>query len=121
MLERMSTYDLFRWAEQQFDDRDYYGAVETLERLQRVISTEADTVGGNVDGLGTRAVDELLVRAYFHAGLLAKTEAAARALLERAPDNAYAALLLGRTLQRLSRPDEADRLLARAAALGATP
>lgn len=106
LIERMSAYDLFRLAEDQFARKDYHGAIQSLERLLE--DRDADTA----------AARELLARAYFHGALLHKAEVAARLLLEREPDNGYAALLLGRTLQRLSRPEEADKLLARARALG---
>lgn len=106
MLDLMSPYDLFRLAEDQFARKDYHGAAKTLERLLE---------DGEADAAAAR---ELLARAYFHGALLQKAEVAARLLLEREPDNGYAALLLGRTLQRLSRYDEAEKLLARARALG---
>jgi predicted Zn-dependent protease len=109
LLDRMTPYDLFRLAEDQFGEKDYYGAVATLERL---LGESADT------GHGLAAARELLARAYFHAAMLDKAEAASRALLDEEPDNGYAALLLGRTLQRQSRPEEAERMLARAEALG---
>lgn len=112
LLDRMSPYDLFRLAEDQFAQRDYYGAVGTLERL--VADDDAVLSAGH----GMTAADELLVRAYFHAALLDKAEAAARRLLESEPDNGYAVLVLARTLQRLNRSDEAEPLLARAEALG---
>ena len=106
LLDRMSPYDLFRYAEEQFAQRDYHGAAQALERLLE--HEDADTT----------AARELLARAYFHGALLDKAEIASRILLERAPDNGYAALLLGRTLQRLSRHEEAEKVLARAEALG---
>lgn len=106
LFDRMSPYDLFRYAEEQFAQRDYHGAAQALERLLE---------DGDAD---TPAARELLARAYFHGALLHKAEVAARILLERQPDNGYAALLLGRTLQRLSRHDEAEKVLARASALG---
>lgn len=106
LLDRMTPYDLFRLAEDQFARKDYHGSAKALERLLE--HEEADTV----------AARELLARAYFHGALLQKAEVAARVLLERQPDDGYAALLLGRTLQRLSRYDEAEGLLARARALG---
>lgn len=111
LLDRMTPYDLFRLAEDQFDERDYYGSVETLERL----------VDGSDDtGHALTAVHELLARSYYHAAMLDKAEAAARSLLEAQTDNGYAALLLGRTLQRQSRREEAESMLARAEALGYT-
>lgn len=109
MLERMSAYDLFRFAEGQFEERDYYGAAQALERLVDVHAEEMDLTAGR----------ELLARAYFHSAQLSKAEAAARDLMERDPSNAYAALLLARTLDRQSRPAEADAVRRLADALGA--
>lgn len=109
MLERMSAYDLFRWAEGQFEERDYYGAAQALERLVEEYADELDVTSGR----------ELLARAYFHSAQLRKAEAVTRDLLERDPTNAYAALLLARTLDRQSRPGEADRARRLADALGA--
>ena len=108
LLDRMSPYDLFRYAEERFAQRDFHGAAQALERLLE--DKDADTT----------AARELLARAYFNGALLQKAEVAARILLEREPDNGYAALLLGRTLQRLSKHDEAAKVLARAEALGET-
>lgn len=107
ILARMSGYDLFRWAEGQFAERDYYGAVRTLERL---LEAEPETPA---------AARELLARSYFHAAMLGPAEIAARELLAADPTNAYAALLLARTLDRASRTDEADAVRRLAAALGA--
>lgn len=113
LLDRLSPYDLFRLAEDQFAERDYYAAAATLERL-------LDEATATDPGLGhaTTAARELLTRSYYHAAMLSKAEEAARSLLEAEPDNGYAALLLGRTLQRQSRREEAARVLARAEALG---
>lgn len=81
MLERMSAYDLYRWAEGQFAERDYYGAAQALERLLEEHSDEADLDSAR----------ELLTRAYFHGAQLKKAEAAARDLLDRDPTHAYGA------------------------------
>ncbi len=51
---------------------------------------------------------ELLARAYYHSAQLTRAESSARALIERAPDNAYAHLVLGRTLQRQGRHGQAE-------------
>lgn len=109
MFDRMSAYDLFRFAEEQFAERDYIGAAQALERLFEV--------DGEQDGHA--AARELLARAYFHSAQLGRAEATARDLLERDPTDAYAALLLARSLERQSRPEEADRARRLADALGA--
>lgn len=50
---------------------------------------------------------ELLARAYYHSAQLTRAEESARALVEREPDNAYAHLVLARSLERQHRRDEA--------------
>lgn len=93
-------------ARRYFDAGDYITAAELLAE---VVAAEPDDV----------AVRLLLARAYYHSAQLRRAEAAAREVLERDPSEAYAHLLLGRTLQRQSRPDEAVGPLRLAAAMGA--
>ncbi|MCX5386970.1 M48 family metallopeptidase [Streptomyces sp. NBC_00083] len=59
----------------------------------------------------------LLARAYYHSARLTKAEAELRAVLDRDPVEHYAALMLGRTLERQGRPDDAAPYLRVAAAL----
>ena len=94
-----------------FEIRDYRGAARALEGLL------ADA-GADV-GHGLVAARHLLARAYFHQALLGPAEANARALLDDDPTDAYAALLLFRSLERQSRHDEAAAALRLATALGA--
>ena len=68
----------------------------------------------------TTAVLLLLARAYYHSAQLGRAEQTARDLLAEAPSDGYAHLLLGRTLQRGSRHDEATPHLRLAAAMGVT-
>ncbi|RYE75949.1 MAG: hypothetical protein EOO74_09235 [Myxococcales bacterium] len=105
----MSAYDLFRFAEGQFAERDYLGAAQALERL----------IAEHTDEPDLNSARELLTRSYFHSAQLRKAEAAARDLLDRDPTHAYAALLLARALERQSRPEEADAARRLADALGA--
>lgn len=65
-----------------------------------------------------RAVRLLLARAYYHSAQLGRAEDEARALVATDPAHGYAHLLLGRTLQRQSRHDEARGPLRLAAAMG---
>ncbi|GAA3662413.1 tetratricopeptide repeat protein [Lentzea roselyniae] len=58
----------------------------------------------------------LLARAYYHSAQLAKAEAQLRAIVDRDPVEHYAHLLLGRTLERQGRPEEAAPWLRLAAA-----
>ena len=110
----MGFYERFRWAEGQFEDRDYRGAARTLEALLADVERDPEQVGHPVTD-----VRLLLARAYYHSAQLRHAEEAARALLADHPTEAYAALLLARTLQRASRPDEARQAMNLAAALGA--
>jgi predicted Zn-dependent protease len=59
----------------------------------------------------------LLARAYYHCAALGRAERELRVVLERDPAADYAYLLLGRTLQRQSRHDEALRYLRLAEAM----
>src|SRR5699024_1131877 len=83
-------------------------------RADRTSTTYADDPVGH----GTAEAHLLLARAYFHSAQLARAEAAARQVLREAPDDPYAHLLLGRTLQRAGRPDEARGPLRLAELLG---
>lgn len=94
-----------RWqvAQEAFDARDYLGAVAELEGI---LTQQPDAR----HGLG--AVQLLLARSYYHSAQLRRAEQAARDLLRDEPTNGYAALLLGRSLQRQSRHEEAKPFLA---------
>lgn len=69
-------------------------------------------------GHGTTALRTELARAYFGSAQLGRAEAVLRELVEQAPDDGYLHLLLGRTLQRQRRHDDARRHLALASILG---
>lgn len=105
-------YDRFRWAEDLFAHRDYRGAVRVLEELLAVASVEE--VGHSLTDART-----LLARAYFHSAQLRRAEETTRVLLAEDPTDAYAALLLAHTLRRAARPEEAERAMELAVALGA--
>jgi Flp pilus assembly protein TadD len=109
MLERLDTYDAYRWAVDLFEHRDYYRAAEVLQHV-----VDADP---GASGLGE--VRELLARSYYHSAQTGRAAEAARDLLAHEPTNAYAALLLARSLERRSRRDEADSARRLAVALGA--
>ncbi len=101
-------YTRFRRAERMFRNREYAAAAKQLELV----------VASDDIGHGLHEARTLLARSYFHSAQLGRAETVARALVEERPDDAYAVLLLGRTLQRMSRPDEAAPHLALAAAYG---
>ena len=63
----------------------------------------------------------LLGRAYFHSAQLNRARAALERSVELAPTDAYARFVLGRTLQRQSRHDEAATHFRVAAALDPRP
>lgn len=103
-LRTLAPYDAFRWAEDLFEHRDYYTAAAVLQHLVDTHPDERD--------LG--AARELLARSYFHSAQSGRAADVARDLLDRDPGNAYAALLLARSLQRTAGSDEARRVEARA-------
>ena len=114
-LERIDTYEAYRWARDLFEQRDYYTAARVFQRLVDDHGRDADADGG--DGLGE--VRELLARSYYHSAQVGRAAEVARDLLDRDPGHAYAALLLTRSLERSSRPDEAASARRIAGALGA--
>jgi predicted Zn-dependent protease len=94
----------FGMAELNFEQRNYRQAAVILEGI-------LEELPGNAE------VRTLLARSYFHAAMLRSAEAQARALIERSPVDAYAHIILGRSLQRQSRHEEAAPFLRLAAAL----
>ena len=67
---------------------------------------------------GTTELRLYLARSYYHSAQLSRAEEILRAMLVDSRDDHYALLLLGRTLQRQSRHDEARPHLAMAKLLG---
>ncbi|MBZ6087972.1 tetratricopeptide repeat protein [Streptomyces olivaceus] len=95
-----------RWerARMFFDAKDYAAAARVLDGL----------VGEVPEQTGPRL---LLARAYYHSAQLRRAEAELRTLVERDPVEQYARLMLGRTLERQGRQEEADSQLRIASAL----
>ncbi|ROO91224.1 tetratricopeptide repeat protein [Actinocorallia herbida] len=85
-----------RWdqANLLFEAKDYRTAIDLLKPLVEEFPAQS----------GTRL---LLARAYFHTAQLRRAEAELRRVLELEPTEAYAHLMLGRTLERQSRDAEA--------------
>ncbi|MFE4534502.1 tetratricopeptide repeat protein [Streptomyces scopuliridis] len=80
--------------------------------------TAARILTGLVDEVPEQVAPRLLLaRAYYHSARLAKAEAELRTVLERDPVEHYARLMLGRTLERQGRAEEAAPQLRMAAAL----
>lgn len=96
-----SDYTQLQYAEALYAGRDYSEAALVLEKLL----AGSDVVHSTTDAR------LLLARAYFRSAQLKGAEREARAVLAAAPTEGYAALLLGRTLQRQSRHTEARNYL----------
>ncbi len=116
-------YERYERAKAHFAAEDYASAVRELEEFftDLAAARSADAPphpGEDPVGHGTAEVHLLLARAYFQTAQLRRAEAAAREVLAEAPDDAYAHLLLGRTLQRAGRHDEARGPLRLAQLLG---
>ncbi|MFS8104967.1 tetratricopeptide repeat protein, partial [Lentzea alba] len=96
-----------KWERSQllFQARDYIGAARLLAGLVEEVPFQTDLC-------------LLLARAYYHSAQLAKAEAQLRVIVDRDPVEHYAHLLLGRTLERQGRPEEAAPWLRLAAAFG---
>ena len=99
------------WARSLFDRGDHIAAAGALADL--VAETrDADVLHD------TTELRVLLARAYFGSAQLGRAEAVLRELVEERPADGYLHLLLGRTLQRQSRHEDARRHLALAEVLG---
>jgi predicted Zn-dependent protease len=86
-----------------FDARDYIAAAPLLAAVLAEAPRES----------GARM---LLARAYYHSAQLRRAEEQLREIVDRDPTDHYAHLMLGRTLQRQGRHDEAAPWLRMAAA-----
>jgi hypothetical protein len=95
-----------RWerANTYFDRKNYAGAARVLGTLVEEVPEQS----------GPRL---LLARAYYHSAQLRRAEEQCRLLVERDPVEGYARLLLGRTLERQGRHEEARPHLRLAAAM----
>lgn len=126
MTQRTDVYGFERYerAKRYFDEARYTEAARELEEFftdlaaARADQEESRASPADPVGHGTAEAHLLLARAYFHSGQLARAESAAREVLVESPDDPYAHLLLGRTLQRAGRPDEARGPLRLAELLG---
>lgn len=98
-------------ARRLFDHGEYQSAAQELSALVDDSTLEPPLHG-------TTELRLLLARAYFHSAQLGRAERVVRAVLADDPDEPYANLVLGRTLQRLGRHDEATPHLAMAELLG---
>lgn len=102
MTDAAADYDRATWL---FETKDYQGAAELLAPLAQ-------------ESPDKHELRLLLARALYHSAQLGRAERELVALLERWPDDAYAHLLMSRTLQRAGRPLEARPHLRLAEAMG---
>ncbi|MEV0618984.1 DsbA family protein [Nonomuraea sp. NPDC050404] len=93
-----------RYAESLLDRRDPLGALTLLRPLME-------------EHGGDRGVRTLAARAYFASAQLNRARSALEALVAESPDDSYTRHLLGRTLQRQGRHEEAASHLTLAAAM----
>ena len=111
-------FERYERAKHAFDDARYTDAASDLEDFFTDLAAARAEGDANPVGHGTAEIHLLLARCYFHSAQLGRAEAAAREVIAEAPDDAYAHLLLGRTLQRAGRADEARGPLRLAELLG---
>lgn len=95
-----------RWdrAQMFFDAKEYANAARILDGLVEEVPEQT----------GPRL---LLARSYYHSAQLRRAETELRTIVERDPVEQYARLMLGRTLERQGRHDEAAPHLRMASAL----
>lgn len=115
----MNTSDIgmaerYQRARSLFEHGEYQAAAQELSAL-----VDASTLEPPLHG--TTELRLLLARSYYHSAQLGRAERVTRAILVDDPDEAYANLLLGRTLQRQGRAVEAKPHLAMAELLGGYP
>ncbi|WP_443059772.1 tetratricopeptide repeat protein [Streptomyces sp. NBC_00498] len=87
-----------------FDAKEYANAARILDGLVEEVPEQT----------GPRL---LLARSYYHSAQLRRAETELRTIVERDPVEHYARLMLGRTLERQGRGDEAAPHLRMASAL----
>lgn len=88
-----------------FETKDYAGAAQLLQDL---VEAEPDK----------QELRLLLARAYYHSAQLRHAEEQLKIIVDRWPSDAYAHLVLARTLQRAGRADEGKKHLLLAEAMG---
>ncbi|GAB3580951.1 tetratricopeptide repeat protein [Calidifontibacter terrae] len=106
----INEFDRYTYAQRLFQEQKYTAAARELEGV--LAETGLNQIAGTGDAR------QLLARAYFHSAQLGRAEQSARALVAGDPTDAYALMLLGRTLQRAGRGDEGAGFLRQAEAFG---
>ncbi|GAA3824599.1 tetratricopeptide repeat protein [Streptomyces phyllanthi] len=107
-------------------DTTYYDHGTAAERWERArmffdakdYAASARVLSGLVDEVPEQTGPRLLLaRAYYHSAQLRRAETELRVIVERDPVEHYARLMLGRTLQRQGRHEEAESHMRIASAL----
>jgi tetratricopeptide (TPR) repeat protein len=96
-------------------------ALRLAELVEEIEGATSEVTSTGTDDRVLHGTDDLrllLARAYFHSAQLGRAEAVLNRITAESPTDGYAHLLLGRTLQRAGRHDEAARPLALAEILG---
>ncbi len=101
----------YEMAQSLYERAEYLRAAEVLVEL-----VDEATLDGTLHG--TTDLRLLLARAYFRSAQLGRAEATLRVIVDETPTEGDAHLLLGRTLQRRGRHEEARRWLSLAEILG---
>lgn len=102
-----------------FERGDHLAAANALaELVDEVESSDRATSAADAVVHSTTDLRLMLARAYFHSAQFGRAETTLRRIIDESPTEAYAHLLLGRTLQRAGRHAEAARPLALAEILG---
>ncbi|MCU1538445.1 MAG: hypothetical protein JWP82_2796 [Humibacillus sp.] len=104
-------------AQGRFDRGEFSEAATALAELVDELETGSGSLAEHVTH-GTSDLRMLLARAYFHSAQLGRAESTLTRIVADEPTDGYAHLLLGRTLQRAGRHEEAARPLALAEVLG---
>lgn len=89
-----TTFDRWERAQARFAAKDYIGAARLLAA---VVEEDPAPTGPRL----------LLARAYYHSAQLRRAEEQLRTIVDRDPVDHYAHVLLGRTLERQGRHEEA--------------
>jgi len=108
------------WAQGLFERGDHLAAAKALADLVDEVESgdAASPETGDSVLHGTTDLRLMLARAYFHSAQFGRAESTLIRIIDESPTEAYAHLLLGRTLQRAGRHAEAARPLALAEILG---
>ncbi|MBC9958297.1 tetratricopeptide repeat protein [Yimella sp. cx-51] len=103
----MIEFERYEYARRLFEERKYAPAARELEGVL-----------ASGEGHGQGEAQELYLRALYHSAQLTKAEQTARTMIEHNPTDAYALVVLGRSLYRQGRYEDAEVYLKQAEAFG---